>query len=153
MDGNLAGASSNLRVVLAEKNLSVLDLHKTLQARGFSVNVKSLYRLADAAPLAKVDLRIVNAICQALELELGELIQLQKSTAGLQRLDAALQTRMDALLERNNEGDLTEAEREALTGLVEEAQRISLHNGRVLLEQKRRQGQAQRKRKKAASVA
>lgn len=143
MSGKFIGAWSNLKVILAQKNLSVLDLHKGLQARGIAVNVKSLYRLADSGPLWKVDMRIVNAVCQCLGLDLGDLIQLQPPTLGLQRLDRAKQARMEALMEKNNEGTLTEEERETLTRLVGDAQLISLHNGRVLLEQKRRQNEAQ----------
>jgi DNA-binding Xre family transcriptional regulator len=143
MSGKSVGAWSNLKVILAQKNLSVLDLHHALEARGIAVNVKGLYRLAASGPLWKVDMRIVNAVCQCLGLELGDVIQLQPPALGLQRLDRAKQARMEALMEKNNEGALTEEERETLTRLVEEAQRISLHNGRVLLEQKRRQNEAQ----------
>ncbi|MBV9489931.1 MAG: helix-turn-helix domain-containing protein [Verrucomicrobia bacterium] len=147
MAGKFLGAWSNLRLILAQRNLSVLDLHKQLEANGLSVNVKSLYRLAAAQPLWKVDMRIVHALCQALEVELGDLIQLQKPARNLQRLDARKQTRMEALMDRNNEGQLTADERTELTRLVEEAQRISLYNGQVLLEQRRRRQQTERDQK------
>jgi DNA-binding Xre family transcriptional regulator len=137
MEGQTRGAWSNLRLILAERNFSVLDLQKALQKRGVSVNVKSLYRLAEPTPLWKIDTRIVNAICQTFDLELGDLIQLEKPTKELMRLAAEKQRRLDALMEKNNAGKLGRAERTELTGLVNESQRISLHNARVLVGQKR----------------
>jgi hypothetical protein len=50
----------------------------------------------------------------------------------LRRLAAAKQSRMDALLTRNNEGNLTPPEQEELRGLVSEAEQISLDNARAL---------------------
>ena len=143
MDGHIRGAWSNL---------SVLDLQKTLQKRGVSVNVKSLYRLAEPAPLWKIDTRIVNAICQTFDLELGDLIQLEKPTKELKRLAAERQQRLDALMQKNNAGELTRAERAELTRLVEESQRISRQNARVLVEQKRKQARKTGDRKRAALV-
>ena len=152
MEGQTRGAWSNLRLILAQRNLSVLDLQKTLQRRGVSVNVKSLYRLAEPAPLWKIDTRIVNAICQTFDLELGDLIQLEKPTKELKRVAAEKQQRLDALMEKNNAGELTRAERAELTRLVEESQRISLHNARVLVEQKREKARKTGDRKRAALV-
>jgi hypothetical protein len=40
-------------------------------------------------------------------------------------------------MEKNNAGELAGAERAELSRLVDESQRISLHNARVLVEQKR----------------
>ena len=152
MEGKTRGAWSNLRLILAQRNLSVLDLQKTLQKRGVSVNVKSLYRLTDPAPLWKIDTRIVNAICQTFGLELGDLIQLEKPTKELKRLAPEKQQRLDALMEKNNAGQLTRAERAELTRLVDESQRISLHNARVLVEQKRGKARRTSDRKGAALV-
>jgi DNA-binding Xre family transcriptional regulator len=152
MEAQNCGAWSNLRLILAQRNLSVLDLRKTLQKRGVSVNVKSLYRLTEPAPLWKIDTRIVNAICQTFDLELGDLIQLEKPTKELKRLAAERQQRLDALMEKNNAGELTRPEGAALTRLVEESQRISLHNARVLVEQKREKARKTGERKRAALI-
>jgi DNA-binding Xre family transcriptional regulator len=152
MDGHVRGAWSNLRLILAQRNLSVLDLWKMLQKRGVSINVKSLYRLTEPGPLWKIDTRIVNAICQAFDLELGDLIQLEKPAKELRRLGAEKQQRLDALMEKNNAGKLTRAERAELTRLVEESQRISLHNARVLVEQKRQKARQTGDKKRAALV-
>lgn len=152
MNGQTRGAWSNLKLILAQRNLSVLDLHKKLQKRGVAVNVKSLYRLAEPQPLWKIDTRIVNAICQTFGLELGDLIQLDKPTKHLQRMGAEKQERLDALMEKNNEGELTKAERAELTRLVEESQRISLHNARVLVEQKREKARKTGDKKRAALI-
>jgi DNA-binding Xre family transcriptional regulator len=146
------GAWSNLKLILAQRNLSVLDLHKKLQKRGVAVNVKSLYRLAEPEPLWKIDTRIVNAICQTFGLQLGDLIQLEKPTKQLQRMDAEKQERLEALMEKNNEGEPTRAERAELTRLVEESQRISLHNARVLVEQKRENTRKKDDKKRAALI-
>jgi DNA-binding Xre family transcriptional regulator len=145
-------AWSNLKLILAQRNLSVLDLHKKLQKRGVAVNVKSLYRLAEPEPLWKIDTRIVNAICQTFGLQLGDLVQLEKPTKQLQRMDAEKQERLEALMEKNNEGEPTRAERAELTRLVEESQRISLHNARVLVEQKRENTRKKDDKKRAALI-
>jgi hypothetical protein len=63
---------SNLGMLLAEHNMSVLGLHKRLQEKGVSVNLKSLYRLAGSQPLQKVDARIVKPICLVLGVDLSE---------------------------------------------------------------------------------
>ena len=152
MNGKPLGAWSNLKVILAQQNLSVLDLQKKLRKRGVSVNVKSLYRLAEPHPLWKIDIRIVNAICQTFGLELGDLIQLEKPAQQLRRLGAEKQRRLDVLMEKNNEGELTRAERGELTRLVDESQRISLHNARALAEQQRETARKAGDKKRTALV-
>jgi hypothetical protein len=51
MSGNEKGAWSTLRILLAEKNLTVVDLHEMVRKQGFDVNKKSLYRLATSRPI------------------------------------------------------------------------------------------------------
>jgi hypothetical protein len=53
-------AWSTLRTLLAEKNLTVVDLHERLREQGFEVNKKSLYRLATAHPVQKIDTAIAR---------------------------------------------------------------------------------------------
>ena len=51
----------------------------------------------------------------------------------LQRLDAESQARLDSLLDQNNEGRLTPAEREELQGLVAQYENLLLQNTEALL--------------------
>ena len=51
----------------------------------------------------------------------------------LQRLDAESQARLDVLLDQNNEGRLTPAEREELQGLVAQYEHLLLQNTEALL--------------------
>jgi hypothetical protein len=51
MSGNAHEAWSTLRTLLAEKNLTVVDLREKLCEQGFEVNKKSLYRLAISRPI------------------------------------------------------------------------------------------------------
>src|SRR5258708_20190691 len=78
MSGHDKGAWSTLPTLLAEKNLTVADLHQILRRRGFDVNKKSLYRLAASQPVQKLDTAIVRAVSEALEVRLQDLIQFQK---------------------------------------------------------------------------
>jgi hypothetical protein len=129
---------SNLGMLLAEHNMSVLALHKRLQEKGVSVNLKSLYRLAGSQPLQKFDARIVKPICFVLGIGLSELISLEKPELSLLKLDPVTQARITTLLDKNNQGTITKTERAELERLVDKAERISLHNARALVEYRRR---------------
>jgi DNA-binding Xre family transcriptional regulator len=138
MTGKIPEAHSRLRIVLAKMNVTVFELHRRLGEAGFAVNIKSLYRLASEEPLQKIDLRIAAAICRVCGVELGDLISLEKPRAQLGRLDARTQARLEALMEKNNDGKLTPAEQRQFARLAEKAHRISLENARVLLAEGRR---------------
>jgi len=129
---------SNLGMLLAEHNMSVLALHKRLQEKGVSVNLKSLYRLAGSQPLQKIDARIVKPICLLMGVDLSELIPLEKPQVSLLKLDLLTQARITTLLDRNNQGTITKKERSELERLVDKAEKISLHNARALVEYRRR---------------
>ncbi len=130
--------------------MSVLALQRKLQAAGAAVNVKSLYRLVAEAPLQKIDLRIAAAICNAFGIALGDLICFAKPVARLNRLDAKAQARLDALMSKNNEGQLTAPERREFVALANQAHRISMENARTLLAERRRAGRHIAVRKKTA---
>jgi DNA-binding Xre family transcriptional regulator len=149
MSGQLPDAYSRLGLILARENLSVLALRRKLEAAGVPVNVKSLYRLAEDAPIQKIDLRIAAAICQAFGIALGELISFEKPKAQLRRLDGKAQARLDALMSKNNEGQLTVTERKEFVALAGEAHRISMENARTLLAEGRRAGKQIVRRKKS----
>jgi DNA-binding Xre family transcriptional regulator len=128
---------STLPTLLAEKNLSVADLHQILRKRGFDVNKKSLYRLAASQPFQKLDTAVVRAVCEALEVRLQDLIQFQKPKFELKRLDPKSQQQLDRLMENNNEGELTKTEQARFKALLGEVQEIILYNARMLAPQKR----------------
>ena len=137
MSGQEKGAWSTLSTLLAEKNLTVADLYQILQKRGFAVNKKSLYRLAAAQPVQKLDTTIVRAVCEALDVRLQDLIQFQKPKFELKRLDLRSQQELDRLMDKNNEGELTQKEKTRFKVLLDEVQKISLYNSKALLSQKR----------------
>lgn len=140
MNGHLPDAYSRLGLILARENVSVLGLQRKLEAAGASVNVKSLYRLVEDAPLQKIDLRIAAAVCNAFDIALGDLISFEKPKARLSRLASKTQARLDALMSKNNEGQLTTAERKEFLALAEQAHRVSMENARTLLAESRRAG-------------
>jgi DNA-binding Xre family transcriptional regulator len=137
MSGYDKGAWSTLRNLLAEKNLTVADLHQILRKRGFEVNKKSLYRLTASQPVQKLDASIVRAVCEALEVRLQDLIQFQRPKFELKRLDPQSQRKLDRLMDKNNEGKLTQRERTRFKALLDEVQKISLYNAKALVSQKR----------------
>jgi hypothetical protein len=137
VNGTQQSLWSNLGMLLAEQNMSVLALHKQLQEKGVSVNLKSLYRLAGSQPLQKFDARIVKPICLVMGVGLSELIPLEKPKLSLLKLDSVTQAKITSLLDRNNQGIITKKERTELERLVDKAERISLHNARALVEYRR----------------
>jgi DNA-binding Xre family transcriptional regulator len=144
MSGHEKGAWSSLPNLLAEKNLTVADLHQILRKRGFEVNKKSLYRLAAPEPIQKLDTAIIRAICEALEVRLQDLIQFQKPKFELKRLEPRSQQELDRLMDKNNQGEITKTEQARFKALLDEVQRISLYNAKALLNQKRRRESASR---------
>jgi DNA-binding Xre family transcriptional regulator len=137
MSGHGKGAWSTLPNLLAEKNLTVADLHQILRKRGFEVNKKSLYRLAAPQAIQKLDTAIIRAVCEALDVRLEDLIQFQKPKFELKRLDPKSERELDRLMDKNNEGELTKGEQARFKALLDEVQRISLYNSKALLSQKR----------------
>ena len=138
MSGSEHQAWSTLRTLLAEKNLTVVDLHENLREQGFEVNKKSLYRLATSHPVQKIDTAIARAVCEALDVGLEDLIQFQKPRFELQRLNRRSEEELDRLMDKNNEGKLTEKERARFKTLLDEVQKITLYNSKMLVDQKRR---------------
>jgi DNA-binding Xre family transcriptional regulator len=137
MSGQEKGAWSTLPTLLAEKNLTVADLHQILQKRGFAVNKKSLYRLAASQPVQKLDTAIARAVCEALDVRLEDLIQFEKPKFELKRLEPKSQRELDRLMDKNNEGELTKSDQARFKTLLDEVQKISLYNANALLSQKR----------------
>lgn len=153
MNGYAPEAYSMLGLILAQQNVSVLGLQRKLAQLGMAVNIKSLYRLVSDLPMQKIDLHIAAAVCKVCNVELGDLIRFQKPKAQLHRLDDKAQARLDALMDKNNEGRLTSAERKEFGVLADRAHRISLENARTLLaEQRRAKNQPAAAKRKTAPV-
>jgi DNA-binding Xre family transcriptional regulator len=132
-------AYSRLPRILAERRLSVPELHRRLKQQDQSVNIKSLYRLNDARqPLARLDLRVAGAICQLCDVTLADLVDFSGQGAKLATLAADKQGQLDALMDKNNQGKLSRKERQELQDLVRQTQEITLHNARILAQQQRR---------------
>jgi hypothetical protein len=132
-------AYSRLQQVLAERSLTVPELHRRLQQRKIKVNIKSLYRLNDAQqPLARLDLRVAGAICQLCDVTLADLVDFSGEAGKLEKISTEKQRRLDALMRKNNEGKLSKREQGELEQLVRETQQITLHNARILARHQRR---------------
>lgn len=129
-------AYSQLKCVLSARKMTVPELYRRITQHGMRVNLKSLYRLShEHQPLERLDLRVAGAICQVCDVALSELITFETTTR-LRRLAGAKQKRLDALMTKNNEGQLTDAEREELRALVRQAEEITLANARLLARQR-----------------
>ena len=132
-------AYSRLKHVLKQQQLSIPELHRRLRKEGFQVNVKSLYRLSDAEhPLGRLDMRVAGAICQVCVVPLSEWIVFEQEEGTLRVLGGEKQTRLDALMTKNNAGNLMETERDELQALVREAEELTLANARLLIAQRQR---------------
>jgi Fe2+ or Zn2+ uptake regulation protein len=131
-------AYSRLKRLLRQRQISVLELHRRMQESGFRVNLKSLYRLMDEyQSIERLDLRVAGAICQVCAVSLSEWIVFDESVH-LRTLAADRQASLNALMVKNNEGQLTERERLELRSLVREAEEITLANARTLAAQQQR---------------
>jgi DNA-binding Xre family transcriptional regulator len=133
-------AFSRLKSVLDQKGLTTADLVRRISEQGDRINPKSVYRLADPEePLEKVDMRVVGAICHALEVGIGELLTFEEPT-GIEQFSSAKQERMNTLLARDSGGQpsLSAAELEELQALVEEAEAMARRNARRLANRRRR---------------
>ena len=131
-------AFSQLKRVLGERRLSIAQLQRRLEEHGLIVNLKSLYRLArDDQPLERLNLRVAGMICQVCDIPLTKLIAFELTEIRLRRLSASKQKRLDALMAKSNQGQLTSAERKDLQVLVRDAEEIALSNARKLASQRR----------------
>jgi len=132
-------AYSRLKRVLDARKMTVPELHRRIERDGMSVNLKSLYRLSkEHQTLERLDLRVAGAICQVCDVPLSELITFETSKRRLQRFSPAKQKRLDVLMAKNNEGQLTKTESEELQALVHEAEEMTLANAQVLARQRQR---------------
>jgi hypothetical protein len=132
-------AYSYLKQLLKQQQLSVPELHRRIRSQGLSINLKSLYRLSDdTQPIDRLDMRVAGAICSVFSVRLSDWIIFQEDSQALQTLGSERQARLDTLMGKNNQGELTVSEREELRGLVREAEEIMLTNARLLTQQQQR---------------
>lgn len=66
-----------------------------------------------------------------------DLIQSQKPTFELKHRDQPSQKELDRLMGKNNEGDLTQKKQARFEAPLDEVQKITLYNSKMLLDQKR----------------
>src|SRR5207245_1606331 len=73
--GAMQEAYSRLQYLLEERGLTRAELQRRIADRERTLNVKTLYRLADPdRPLERIDLRTAGAVCRALGVTLGDLV-------------------------------------------------------------------------------
>jgi DNA-binding Xre family transcriptional regulator len=134
-------AFSRLKSVLDSKGLTPAELLRRIIEQGDRVNAKSVYRLADPEEtLEKVDMRVIAAICQALDVGIGDLLTFDEPTI-IEQFSVAKQTRMDSLMGRHQSSQsepLSDQELLELRSLVDEAELIAKGNARRLANRKRR---------------
>lgn len=132
-------AYSYLKQLLKQQEISVPELHRRIRTQGLNVNLKSLYRLSDdTQPVDRLDMRVAGAICSVFSVRLSDWIVFQEEPQALRTLASPKQARLDVLMSKNNQGELTEAEHEELRSLVREAEEILLVNARILAGQQLR---------------
>jgi len=132
-------AYSCLKRLLKQQEISVPELHRRIRTQGLSVNLKSLYRLNDdTQPVDRLDMRVAGAICSVFSVRLSDWIIFQEDPLKLQALTSLKQARLDILMGKNNQGELTSSEHEELLALVREAEEIMLTNARLLSQQQQR---------------
>jgi hypothetical protein len=117
------------------------------------VDSKTVYRLVDPdRPVRQVETRVADAVCRALDIEMGELLVFAEPLAlVLQTLPEAKQRRLDELMGRHSEGELDVHEREELRRLVEETEQIGLTNAQRLIEHRRQVREASNGRRHPAA--
>jgi len=126
-------AYSRLGKILADRKMSVADLGRRLGRRGARLNPKTLYRLSDpTVPIERLDMAVAGEVCEVLQVDLSELVSFEAARPSLERLTVSQQRRLDALLERQSQGALGDRERRELAHLVDEAERLTLRNAKLL---------------------
>ena len=110
-----------------------------LSSADFGSTKRALYRLASPAPLHRIDAPVMGAICAEFKVSLDDLLVWEPVKPKLHRIDAGMQERLDALLEKNNEGTITAAEKKELEELGETVEHLSLENARMLARHSKQQ--------------
>jgi hypothetical protein len=137
MTGRLPVAYSHLPEILSKSRIKITDLKRRLEDAGVRVNPKTLYRLTSTAPLQKIDTRVIGAICHACDVGIEEVIIFDRPRAGIQKLSAADQKRLDDLLSKHRENKLSKSEISEFDELCDKAHALTLANARLLASKRR----------------
>jgi DNA-binding Xre family transcriptional regulator len=133
-------AYSRLKWLLDRQGYTTADLVRRVSEQGDRINAKSLYRLSDPEePLEKVDMRVIAAVCHALDVGIGDLLTFEEPEI-IEQFDSVKQKRMDVLMAHlhSSSHSLTESERREVQTLVEEAEAVARGNARRLSNRRRR---------------
>lgn len=127
---------SGLRFLIEERGLTIADLARRVAAQGEPVDARTLRRLADPdRSLKLVDTRVLDAVCRALGIGIGDLLVFAPTLgADLRRLPEEQQRRLHALMDAHSEGELAPDQRLELEALVAEADDLDFTNARRLVE-------------------
>ncbi len=144
---------SGLRFLLEERGLTLADLAGRIAALGAVVDTRTLRRLADPdRPIKQIDARVVDLVCRALGLGLGDFLAFAEPLAPrLSRLLPAEQERLDELMDRHSEGELHGPELDELRRLVEEVGESGITNAQRLIEHRERVREAVAARQHSAA--
>jgi DNA-binding Xre family transcriptional regulator len=93
--------------------------------------------LSKSEPIDRIEVQILGALRDALEVSLDDLLVFEAPTKGLQQLSASKQKRLHELMAKNTEGKLGASEREEFLQLGREAERLTLANARQLAAQRK----------------
>jgi len=106
-----------LAELLKERNLTVAELERRIKERfGLSVNVKTLYRLTQAAAVRRADLEVAGATATILSVDLDDLFTVEGRPDGADNevhapiLGPADSRRMATLTDRQDHRLLTDEE-------------------------------------------
>lgn len=125
-------AYSKLPEILAKQKFSVSELYQRLSAKGERFDKKTLYRLASPKPLNLISAPILKAVCDELNVEIGDVLGWEPPRLERHKIDQKKQERLSYLMAKNNEDALTPAERAEFERLGAEAERLSRENARML---------------------
>jgi DNA-binding Xre family transcriptional regulator len=125
-------AYSQLSRILTARGFTAADLCRRLTEKGIPFDRKTVYRLAGFKPIQTINASILGAICEELKVNVGEIIGWKPSKPELHRIDDKMQERLSHLMDRSNDGRLTEAEAAELAELGAHVEKLSLENARIL---------------------
>ena len=128
MAENLAVRSA-LPKILARQRLTVADLVRRIEESGFQFDKKTIYRLASGEPVRTLNLPVIAVIGRVLKLrDPGKPILWSSALSPsprLRRINAETQARLDKLMAKNTEGNLTTIERRELERLGRQVESCS----------------------------
>ncbi len=132
MNGTRRLAYSRLSRILTAHRFTVADLCKRLADKGVPFDRKTIYRLAGFKPMQTINAPILGAVCEELNVGVGEVIAWEPSRPELHRIDEKTQERLSFLMGKSNEGQLTSSEAREFATLGDYAEKLSLENARIL---------------------